>query len=84
MGIKKSARLLEKTNSWKKCIQIIIHAWLFLGVRLCKLNILHNPSSTQHYDTPHYSVRCNIESNILLECIALILSFENMIDVWEV
>ena len=27
----------------------------FLGVKLCKYNVLHNPSSSQHYDRSHYS-----------------------------
>ena len=30
---KKSARLTDKTNSWKDCIQIIIHVWQFF---MCK------------------------------------------------
>ena len=34
----------------------------FLGVKLCKFNVLHSPSSSQQYDRPHYSFRCNIES----------------------
>ena len=34
----------------------------FLGVKICKFNVLHNPSSFQHYDRPYYSFRCNIES----------------------
>ena len=55
------------------CIQLIIHVWLFLDVKLCKFNVVHNPytCSSQHYDNPHYSFRCNIESQILRECIAL-------------
>ena len=34
----------------------------FLDVNHCKFNVLHNPSSSQHYDRPHYSFRCDIES----------------------
>ena len=26
----------------------------YLGVKLCKFNVLHNPSSYQHYDRPSY------------------------------
>ena len=33
-----------------------------LGVKLSKFNVLHNPSSSKHYDRPRYSFRCNIES----------------------
>ena len=29
-----------------ECIQIIIHVYLFLDEKLCKFNILHNPSSS--------------------------------------
>ena len=47
MGIKKSARLSDKTKSWKECIQSIIHVWLFLGVKLNKFNFFHNPFSSQ-------------------------------------
>ena len=46
----------------KECIQIIIHAWLFFSLQLYKFNVLHNPSSSQHSDRPHYSFKCNIES----------------------
>ena len=28
--IEKSARLSDKTDSWKECIQLIIHVYLFL------------------------------------------------------
>ena len=58
----KLARLSDKTNSWMECIQSSIHVYLFLDVKLCKFYVLHNPSSSQHYDRPHYSFRCNIES----------------------
>ena len=34
----------------------------FFGVDLRKFNVLHNPSSPQHYDSSHYSFMCNIES----------------------
>ena len=34
----------------------------FSGVKLCDFHVLHSPSSSQHYDRPHYSFRCNIES----------------------
>ena len=55
-----SARLSDKTNSWKECIQIIIHVWLFLGV-----NVFHNPSSFKHYERLHtHSFMCNIESKL--------------------
>ena len=47
MGIKKSARLSDKTKSRKECIQSIIHVWLFLGVKLNKFNFFHNPFSSQ-------------------------------------
>ena len=57
----KSARLSNKTNSWMEFIQIIIYVYLFLGVKLCKINVRHNPSSYQHYDRPCYIFRCNIE-----------------------
>ena len=61
-GIIKSASLADKTiigeNIFFKLFPMFVH---FLGVKLCKLNVLHNPSSSQRYDLPHYSFRCNIE-----------------------
>ena len=39
--------------------------WLFLDVKLCKFNVLHNPSRFQHYDRPHYNSKCNIKSKTL-------------------
>ena len=69
MGIKKSDTLSDKTKSGKVCIQIMIHVWLFFR---CKcVNVLHNPPNSQHYDRPHYSFRCNIESKHLREYVAL-------------
>ena len=40
-----------KTNFQNKCIQFIIHVYLFLGVHLCKFRVLHNPCSSQHLVT---------------------------------
>ena len=31
----------------------------FLGGKLCKFNVLHNPSISQFYDMPHYSLRAD-------------------------
>ena len=41
------------------CAQIIIHVYQFLR---CKINVVLNPSSSQHYDRSHYSIRRNSES----------------------
>ena len=63
METKKLDNENDKTNSWEDCIQNIVHVWLFLGVKRCKFNVLHNPPSSQHYDKPsYYNFRCNIES----------------------
>ena len=59
--LNQSDRLTGIINSWKESIQIIIHVFKFLFEKLCKCNVLYNPSSPQIYDRPHYSFRCNIE-----------------------
>ena len=35
----------------------------FSGIKLCKFNVLHNPSGSHHYDRSHYILRCIIEYN---------------------
>ena len=70
MGIKKSAELSDKTNSWKKCkcIQIIIHVWLFF-----KRVLLHNPSAPNIMIGPARASGVIMNSSILRQCIALTL-----------
>ena len=50
-------KLLSRRNIFK----LLFMFGYFLGVTLCKFNVLHNSSSSQH--RPHYSFKCNIESN---------------------
>ena len=37
ISLNQSARLADKTNLWKECIQIIIHVWLFFS---CIVNVI--------------------------------------------
>ena len=46
----------------RNLFKILLMFGYFLGVKLCKFDVHHNPSSSQHYDRPHRSFRCNIES----------------------
>ena len=76
-------KLIPEWNVFKLLIMFIY----FLGVKLCTFNVLHHPSSFQHYDRSHYSFRCNIESNILHENISLFFSMlslqENIISSFD-
>ena len=51
-------KLISESN----VLKLLFMFGYFLGMKLCKFNVLHNPSGSQHYDRPHYSLRCNIES----------------------
>ena len=52
----------ERTVYNNQAARCDLHTIYFLGVKLCKFVVLHNPSSSQHYDGSHYSFRCIIES----------------------
>ena len=43
----------------------------FLCVKLCKFNVLHNPSSSQQYDRPTIASGVILNPNMLRENIAL-------------
>ena len=62
MCLNQSARISDKINSCKECIQIIFHVWLLFRCKTSKFNVLGNPFSPQRYDRPHYGFRCNIDS----------------------
>ena len=60
MTVTKSARLTDEICE-KNVLKSLLMFGYFSGVKLCKFNALHNPSSSQHYDMSHYSFMCNIE-----------------------
>ena len=55
-----------------ECIQIIIHGYLFLCVKLCKFNVLHNPSSSNIMIGPTMALGVIFSPNILRENIPFI------------
>ena len=60
--IKPVSKKTERTVYNNQAVRFDLPTIYFLGVKLCKFNVLHNPSSSQHYDKSHYSFRCIIES----------------------
>ena len=56
-----SARLSDNFFFEYHVFKLLFMFIYFSGVKLCKFNALHNPSSSQHYDRYHYNLRCIIE-----------------------
>ena len=71
MGIKKSPRPSDKTNSWKEMYLNYYSRWLFLGVKICEFNFFTINIATKIMIGPTIASGVILNPNILREEIVL-------------